>query len=461
MRSIQTVQQGWAGRALSIINGVIIFGFSATLVLIPEAYWWFGFAAFVSSLLGCAALVIYRQSPGIYTHDDYKLVGALVFFGSVWWWSVLGGNSLPLVAYEGFHRLHFWPFIAAFFLLAVRVFTPSLHWLWAGVCCGALGTGVIAIYERVVIGLERADNGINAIPFGNLSLLMAVLSLVAAIYYFQQRRQFYSWLLVLAISAAFMGFLASLLSGTRGGWVSIPFLSALLLPATKNLITHKIRNVALLFIALMVVTIIAYPPTGVWLRLVDIFDDIYQYFINDDANSSLGVRFELWRAGWTMFKENPVMGVGEGAVQVWLNRLASENIIYERVANYPQLHSDVIDTLARRGGVGVISLLLLYIAFAVAFTKKLLQAHNDLRVRLLSISGMMVIIAFFDFGLTQAMFRDLRAFSGFLGFSVAIWCCLGHQAQAQSPLASRHKQAGVGTNAPSASDPTGGNQSPQ
>lgn len=435
MNTIQAVRQGWAGRALALVNGIIIFGFAATLVLIPTSYWWFGVAALVSSLLGCGALISYRYFPRIYTRDDVKLVGALVFFGSVWWWSVLDGNTLPWVDYEGFHRLHLWPFIAAFFLLTLRVFTPSPHWLWFGVCCGAVGTGVIAIYERVIIGLERADNGINAIPFGNLSLLMGVLSLVAGIYYFQKERQLYYWLLVLAISAAFMGFLASLLSGTRGGWVSIPFLAALLLPATKHLISAKIRNIALLCVALIIVVIIAYPPTGVWIRLVAIFDDIYQYLITENPNSSLGVRFELWRAGWHMFKENPLMGVGEAGVQIWLDALTAEGILYERIADYPQLHSDMIDTLARRGGIGFISLLLVYIAFAATFTKTLLHSEDNLRVRLLAVSGMMVVIAFFDFGLTQAMFRDLRAFSGFLGFSVAIWGCLGCQLQTR-PLPS-------------------------
>ncbi len=296
---------------------------------------------------------------------------------------------------------------------------------------------MIAIYERAVIGLERADNGINAIPFGNLSLLMAVLSLVAGIYYFHQRRQFYYWLLTLAISAAFLGFVASLLSGTRGGWISIPFLAALLLPATKNLITSKVRNIALLLIMIIAVAIIAYPPTGVWSRLMAIFNNIYQYFINNDADTSLGMRFELWRAGWYMFKDSPVMGVGEGGVQVWLKSLASEGLLHEDVAIYPQLHSDIIDTLARRGLLGLISLLLLYTVFAYAFAKKVLQANDNVRFRLLAISGLMVIIAFFDFGLSQAMFRDLRAFSGFLGFSVAIWACLGHQTQPGAPNKSR------------------------
>lgn len=421
------MQEGGAGRALSVLNGVIIFGFCATLILIPEAYRWFGIAALGSSLLGCVVVVSYKAYPLGYTQDDFKLVGALVFFGSVWWWSVLDDGSLPFLARDGFHLLYLWPFIAAFFLLAVRVFTPSVHWLWCGVCCGALGAGAIALYERVVIGLGRANNGINAIPFGNLSLLMGVISLVVGLYYLQYRRQPYYWLTLVAISAAFLGFLASLLSGTRGGWVAIPFLTALLLPATINLITPKARNIALLFIALFVIAIIAYPPSGVWIRLVAIFDDIYQYFVNNEADTSLGTRFELWRAGWIMFIENPIMGIGEGSVQERLASLVAKEIASDRGIIVPQLHSDIIDTLARRGLLGVISLFLLYIAFASAFAKKALQAKDNIRLRLLAISGLMVIIGFFDFGLTQAMFRDLRGFSGFLGFSVAIWGCLGRQ----------------------------------
>lgn len=421
------IQEKKIGKAISLINGIIIFGFSSTLVLIPQAHWWFGLFALISSGLAITVIFSYKKYPLELTNDDYKLAGVLVFFGVVWWLSVLTDGSLPLIAEAGFRRLYLWPFIAALFLLVLRVFTPSPNWLWLGVCSGAFGTGLIAIYERVIVGLGRADNGINAIPFGNLSLLMGAISLVAGIFYFQQRRQVYYWLALLAINAALLGFLASLLSGTRGGWVAIPFLAALLLPATTNLITPKVRNIAILLVVLFATAIIAYPPSGVWLRVVAIFDNIYQYVVNNDADTSLGIRFELWRAGWAMFLDKPIMGVGEGSVQELLPTLVAEEVAYERGVVFPQLHSDVIDTLARRGLLGVISLLLLYVAFASAFAKKALKASDNTRVRLFAISGMMVVIAFFDFGLTQAMFRDLRAFSGFLGFTVAIWGCLGHQ----------------------------------
>lgn len=432
MKNMYSIQDTRVGKAVSLLNGFIILGFFATLISIPQAHWWFGLSALLVSVAACAVMVAYNKCSFGLTNDDYKLVAVLVFFGSIWWLSVLTDGSLPLIVDAGFRHLYFWPFVAAFFLIVLRVFTPAPDWFWLGVCFGGASAGLIAIYERVFIGLSRADNGINAIPFGNLSLLMGALSLVACIYYIQKRPKFHYGLISFAMCGAFLGLLASLLSGTRGGWVAIPFLAALLFSATNNLIKPKTRNISIVVMVLFVVAIIAYPSSGIWLRIVAIFDDIYQYFINNNADTSLGTRFELWRAGWIMFIENPIMGVGESGVQDNLPSLVAREIAFERGSVLPQLHSDIIDTLARRGLLGATSLLLMYVVFASTFAKKALKTNDKVNVKLLAVSGMMVIIAFFDFGLSQSMFRDLRAFSGFLGFSVAIWGCLGHQLQAQS-----------------------------
>lgn len=452
MNKIQINQEVRASRALSLLNGVIIFGFTATLVLIPQAHWWFGLVALASSLLAVVVLVTKKQFPLVLEGDDCKLVGALLFFGCVWWWSVVEAGSLPWVAEEGFHRLYLWPFIAALFLLTARVFPPSLHWFWLGICVGAIGAGSIAIYQKAVLGLWRADNGINAIPFGNLSLLMGALSLLGCIYYLQQRKKIFYWLALLTVCASFFGFLASLLSGTRGGWVAIPFLAVLLLSATTHLVAPKVRNVTLLVMILIAAAIVAYPATGVWLRIEAVFEDAYQYFVSGDADNSLGIRLELWRAGWSMFVDHPILGVGEGAVRELLPSLVAEEVAYERGVVYPQLHSDIIDTLARRGLIGVSSLLIMYAVFTSVFAKKAWQMKDNIPSRLLAIGGMMVVIAFFDFGLTQAMFRDLRGFSGFLGLSVALWACLGYSSQTSS------KARVPSSTRPSASDPTADSQ---
>lgn len=432
MKNMYSIQDTRVGKAISLLNGITIFGFSSTLVLIPQAHWWFGLLALIISVVACVVLVVYKKYPLGLNNDDYKLAAVLVFFGGIWWLSVLTDGALPLIVNAGVRHLYLWPFIAALFLIVLRIFTPAPDWLWLGVCCGGAGAGLIAIYERVFLGSSRADNGINAIPFGNLSLLMGALSLVACIYYIQKRPKLYYGLVLFAMSAAFLGLLASLLSGTRGGWVAIPFLAALLFSATNNLIKPKTRNIAITVMVLFVVAIIAYPSSGIWLRIVAIFDDIYQYFINNNADTSLGTRFELWRAGWIMFIENPIMGIGEGGVQERLPSLVAREIAFERGSVLPQLHSDVIDTLARRGLLGATSLLLMYIVFASTFAKKALQTNDIVNVKLLAVSGVMVIIAFFDFGLSQSMFRDLRAFSGFLGFSIAIWGCLGYRLETQS-----------------------------
>lgn len=435
MKNKYSIQDTRVGKAIVLLNGFIILGFSATLISIPQAHWWFGLFALFVSAVACVVMVVHRKCSLGLNNDDYKLVAVLLFFGIVWWLSVIADGTPPLIVDAGLRHLYLWPFIAAFFLITLRVFTPTPDWLWLGVCCGGVSAGLIAIYERVFIGLSRADNGINAIPFGNLSLLMGALSLVSGVYFIQKRTRFHYSLISFAMCAAFLGVLASLLSGTRGGWIAIPFLAVLLFSATNNLIKPKTRNVSLIVTILCVVAIIAYPSSGIWLRIEAIFDDINQYFINDNADTSLGTRFELWRAGWSMFIDNPIMGVGESGVQEILPSLVEREIAFERGSVLPQLHSDIIDTLARRGLLGVASLLLMYMVFASTFAKKALKANDNVNIKLLAVSGMMVIIAFFDFGLSQSMFRDLRTFSGFLGFSVAIWGCLGSQLQAQ-PLPS-------------------------
>lgn len=110
-----SIQDTGIGKAISLLNGIIIFGFSSTLVLIPEAHWWFGFFALVVSLVACFVMVVYKKYPLGLKRDDYKLAAVLVFFGGIWWLNVFTDGNLPLIVNAGVRHLYVWPFIAAFF----------------------------------------------------------------------------------------------------------------------------------------------------------------------------------------------------------------------------------------------------------------------------------------------------------------------------------------------------------
>lgn len=84
----------------------------------------------------------------------------------------------------------------------------------------------------------------------------------------------------------------------------------------------------------------------------------------------------------------------------------------------------MIDTAARRGLVGLGVLLLLYGVPLWLFWRRLAFPDTDPAVSVLATAGMMVPIAFIDFGLTQSMLRDVRGLSGYLGLCIVYWAAL-------------------------------------
>src|SRR5205085_7357699 len=72
-------------------------------------------------------------------------------------------------------------FFAASALLAVLAARPSRRMLWWGVIAGALAALPFVAWQRIALGMDRPGGLINAITFGDLALLLALLSVAAAI----------------------------------------------------------------------------------------------------------------------------------------------------------------------------------------------------------------------------------------------------------------------------------------
>ena len=73
--------------------------------------------------------------------------------------------------------------------------------------------------------------------------------------------------------------------------------------------------------------------------------------------------------------------------------------------------------------MGLVSLLLLYGVPLVLFATHL-RRRRDIQGQAQALSGVIVVVAFIGFGLTQSLLRDVRGLSGFLGMLTACWCLL-------------------------------------
>nr|WP_163503633.1 O-antigen ligase family protein [Halomonas socia] len=427
------------GQVVGHANSALMLAFVALLVLIPDAY---RVVALAGLCLSTVIVVIARGDQyARLDRDDAWFCAALMLYGAVWLLDVWRSGHWPIIERAGNRTLPIWPLLAVPLLIGLRCYPPNPRMLWWGACLGASGAGLIALYERLVLGAERASNGINAIPFGNLSLLLGSLALMAVLWSLRYRSaRHVSWMVV-AILATALGLLGSVLSGTRGGWVAIPFMMLLVYRAARDVLPRRVLRLGAGGLAALMLVTVMLPHSGVGERVGQVTSDAHRYWQQGNAGNSLGMRLELWRAGAIMVAEKPLFGYGERHMESALRALAEEGRVYDRVIIHVQLHNEIIDTAARRGLLGVLSLILLYAVPLWLFWNKLRRSRHAPDLQILAAAGMMVPVAFFDFGLTQSMLRDLRGLSGYLGLCVVCWAAL--RAREEAPGVARSGSCGL------------------
>ncbi|WP_136067197.1 O-antigen ligase family protein [Modicisalibacter radicis] len=429
-----------AGRVWSAVNTFLVGGFIALLIV-----WHWGFAvlplaAALTASVGFLATLGRCQAR--LDREDLLVLLALLAFAGVWLADVLRSGAWPQPQGGDGRWLPLWPLLAAGLLVWLRGYPPSHRGWLIGLLAATLGAGLIAGYERGWVGLERADNSMNAIPFGNLALLLSALSLIAMLGRLGSSRRRARWLTALLGVAACAGLVASLLSGTRGGWIALPLLAWLVCRSFRPLLPARYLWVAFGGLGMLMSVAVSLPQTGVATRLTLAVDDVQRYFLAGETSTPLGLRLEMWRGGLELFSERPIAGWGEAGLEAARDARVASGDLGRGVSDYDQLHSDFIDTAARRGMLGVTSLVGLYGVPLLLFSRHLRSARRAWR-RTLALSGVVIVAAFIDFGLSQSLLRDPRGLAGYLGLCTICWSLL--KAQPAPPVADTR---GVDTDVP-------------
>lgn len=183
---------------------------------------------------------------------------------------------------------------------------------------------------------------------------------------------------------------------------------------------------------MLLISTVCLPQTDVAARLVLAVDNVQRYFMAGDTATSLGLRLEMWRGGLALFTDRPIAGWGEGGLEAARDARVAAGELARGVSEYDQLHSDFIDTAARRGTLGVLSLAGLYGVPMLLFSRHLRDARRAWE-RTLALSGIVIVAAFIDFGLSQSLLRDPRGLAGYLGLCTICWALL--KAQTGPPIA--------------------------
>ncbi|MES2295997.1 MAG: O-antigen ligase family protein [Pseudomonadota bacterium] len=308
-------------------------------------------------------------------------------------------------------------------MLLVQVACPARQWqwLWRGASVAALAGAALAAWQRWGVGLERPGGVLNPITFGNFAACLALLSMAALVDARSLPRA------SLALGGALAGMAASLLSGSRGGWIILVLATAALCKVSRG----RLGKLAFASTLLLLSACWLAPQTGVRQRLSDGAADISRYLGGDGTATSLSIRLELWKAGLMLARQHPWRGQSTAQYKAQMHRWVEQGRLGQAVfaaPEAPHLHNDALQVLVTRGLPGLaawLATLLLPLRF---FARQLAAAPDGSRGP--ALAGLLLVLAYASFGLSEVMFWSLK---GSLFYALMVFLLMGASLNARAP----------------------------
>ncbi|MGE4535200.1 O-antigen ligase family protein [Halomonas sp.] len=383
-----------------------------------------GYSVGALLLVLAAPLVWLKRRRLELSRQDLAVIGVMLAYAAV---GVIWAFGLDSGWRDADKPLRF--ALAVLALLVVIAYPPRLAWLWAGLALGAIGAGGWATWQRFAEGVVRATGHTHPIQFGNISMLLGVMCLAGLGWAFCRRHRL-PWVSLLALGAL-LGVLGSLFSGSRGGWIGVPFMLLVLYRAYGGELPSRWRLGLLAVVGVAGLAVLAIPQFGVQARVWQAFHDIALYISGDNLSTSVGLRFEMWQGAARLIAERPLLGYGELGYHPAMQALADAGAIHPDAARFGHAHNELLDAFAKRGVLGAAALLALYLVPLRLFAAQL-QTPDPSR-RALATAGALLGVAYIDFGLTQAFLEHNSGVMMFAFLLAVLWGSLSARRRHPSP----------------------------
>ena len=305
----------------------------------------------------------------------------------------LSSGHFVIKTYDMPLRLALFPLVLWVLLLLSNKQLKNIQW---GLMAGAL-VGIAALYIETAGGTARPGGILSTpmIPFGNMAFLMGTLSLFSIGWNTSREKK----LIALKILSGCAGLYASYLSQTRGNWIAVPLFIVIGLAAQKKV---RIRDQSIVLASVIALLSAFYAFSGmVQDRISSAQQDLSEYARGENLDTSVGIRLQLWKAAWLLFRENPFFGVGLERFTGALQELALRNVITPVAATFYHAHNEILFGMATLGVFGMAAILILYFVPAFYFAREI--RHSDTEVRTVASMGLALNLGFFVFGLTDVM----------------------------------------------------------
>jgi O-antigen ligase len=330
----------------------------------------------------------------------------------------------------------------------VLVARPPARALWLGGALGAFAGLAVAAWQGLWLGVLRPGGLMNPITFGDLVLCLALLALAGALQAGDARSGAFQR--AVAAAGVLAGLAASLLSGSRGGWLMLALLIVLpaLLAWRRRLPARQALALPLLA-AVLAALAYALPQTGVRARIATSISDARLYEAGNPTPTSMNIRLELWRAGLMLIQEHPWTGIDMPMVKRRMHSWVDEGKLSPLVfapPEPPHLHNDVLQVLVTRGVLGLAAWIGILLAPLGFFWTRLRHARGPASPGYAAaLAGLLLVLAYASFGLTEVIFWSMKAnvFYALMVFLLAGWALEDDAVSAARPVPASGATAGA------------------
>jgi len=285
-----------------------------------------------------------------------------------------------------------------FSIIALPPLKTLRNIFWMSIIIGAIINFSAAIYQSQYLGI-RAHGGINAILFGDISLLLGFMSIISHSYFRKFR-----FGAVFPLMGLISGIGASFLSQSRGGWIAIPFLLIIILASLYYQKKISIKQFVSLFILsiafILAVLYFSWELIGPRIELA--IQQFNAYFLpgNTNIHTSIGARLEIWKGAILLISDYPVLGTGMGGWQDIFAIQTSEGRMLD-TSDYTNIHNQILQEGVNKGIIGIFSYLVLNIYLFYYFLSNIKNSSNNHEFHTI---GLLLVTGYFIFGLTNVVF---------------------------------------------------------
>lgn len=368
-----------------------IFLFFTLLLMFPKGYNYGSTALLVLSILFLCYLLykrvgfleVVRQNKAIFLVTTFYFLVSLFFI-------FFHGEKIKLIDNP----------LRAFLFLSVIIFIVyslvKFDILLYSIPLGSFISGVVALYQYYILSLESAFYNQMKIQSGDIAMSLGLFSFGIAFYFLDVKK---SKLALFSVGCGLFGVLASILSFARGGWISAPFIVIILLFLYRYLLSRKVLiGLSLILCFCGALLMMNNQFTG---RISDAKYQLDVYLSGYNKVSSVGERLDMWKIGSKAFLEHPISGWSLKELDYYKKDLADKDVVTKASISFSHLHNQFIDELAKKGILGGIAILSIFIVPLHLFYRKVVGQGNK-RIKFISILGIIHVLSTIIYCMSQA-----------------------------------------------------------